>query len=310
MELDEYRPQELAQPLLDLSADTPPDDGLAVNLAHPWVRDKLRILAKYNPAFCRACSKWGSMFYVDTFAGSGVNVIQEEGATRLWGSPIIALRADPGFTRCLFVEGSAARAAALDSRTAGFGNRRIAEQGDANDDLLPLMREHLPRQNPVLVVLDPYGMEVDWRLLRDLAAFRPGRYKVELLILLPIDGVNRAMHVNADWPEERLRTFWGDDSWHRLWIGRQTGELRTSDQVRKAGLDLYTRRIREELGYRHAFSKDVREGGHTGRLKYILVFATDNATGSKIMNDVFDGRERTEQPRLPGFPNPLRRDDA
>ena len=54
----------------------------------------------------------------------------------------------------------------------------------------------------------------------------------------------------------------------------------------------------------------MREGGHLGRLKYILVFATDHAVGAKIMNDVFDGRERTEQQRFPGFPNPLRRDEA
>jgi three-Cys-motif partner protein len=140
-----------------------------------------------------------------------------------------------------------------------------------DSDLLPLMLRHLPRRNPVLVVLDPYGMEVDCDLLRELAAFRAGRYKVEFLILLQIDGVSRAMHVDAGWSEERMRRFWGDNSWHRLWIGRRTGELSSPDQIRKAGLDLYTGRIREELGYRYTFSKDVREGGHAGRLKYILV---------------------------------------
>lgn len=309
--MDEYQPASLAPaPLTDLSADAPASDGMALNEARPWVRDKLRIVTKYDPAFCTACRKWGDMFYVDAFAGSGVNVIPDERGTLLWGSAAIALRSQPGFTKCLFVEEDQARAAALDARTAAFGGRRIVEQGNANRDLLPLMRRHLPRRNPVLVVLDPYGMEVDWALLQDLAGFRTGRNKVELLILLQIDGVNRAMHVNADWSEQRMRRFWGDNSWHKLWIGRQTGELRTSDQVRKAGLDLYTGRMRDALGYRHAFSKDVREGGHMGRLKYILVFATDNATGAKIMNNVFDGRERTEQPRLPGFPNPLRRDDA
>jgi three-Cys-motif partner protein len=306
--MDEFRPQQPIRSEADAEDQAPPDDGLEVNAAHPWVKDKLRIVAKYDPAFCRACSEWGSMHYVDAFAGSGVNAIEEEGGTRLWGSPMIALRSVPAFTLCLFVEENPARAAALDRRTEPFGRRRVVVQGNANGTLLPAMREHLPRKNPLLVLLDPYGMEVDWRLLQELAAFRPGRYKAELLILLPIDGVNRAMYVDAVWTEDRLERFWGDTSWHALWKGSKTGQLNTPNQMRKAGLNLYTSRLREELGYSYAFSKDVREGGHTGRLKYVLVFATDNATGRKIMNDVFDGRERTEQLRLPGFPNLLRRD--
>jgi three-Cys-motif partner protein len=300
--------QALGAPTSALTTETPPDDGLAVNVARPWVRDKLGILTKYAPAFCSACSQWGSTFYVDAFAGSGIDMITEENGARLWGSPLIALRSRPEFTRCLFVEENPARAAALDSRTSAFGDRRIVGQGNANNTLLPMMRDHLPRKHPALVVLDPWGMEVDWDLLRELAAFRAGRYKVELLILLPIDGVNRAMHVDAEWSDQHMNRFWGDNSWHTLWIGRRTGKLRTADQVRNAGLDLYTRRIRHDLGYRYAFSKDVREGGHRGRLKYILVFATDNSTGRKIMNDIFDGRERTEQLRLPGISSPLRRD--
>lgn len=69
--LDEYLPATVAPPLTELSAAAPPDDGMAVNEASPWVRDKLRIMTKSDPAFCR----WGDIFYVDAFAGSGVNVI-------------------------------------------------------------------------------------------------------------------------------------------------------------------------------------------------------------------------------------------
>jgi hypothetical protein len=38
------------------------------------------------------------------------------------------------------------------------------------------------------------------------------------------------------------------------------------------------------------------------------VFATDNSTGARIMDHVFDSPDRGEQLRLEGMPNPMRRD--
>jgi hypothetical protein len=86
------------------------------------------------------------------------------------------------------------------------------------------------------------------------------------------------------------------------------GQLRTPDQTRNRGLQLYTDRLKNELRYAHALSMDVGRAGHTGGLKYILVFATDNGTGAKIMDHVFDSPGRGEQLRFPDMPNPRRRD--
>jgi three-Cys-motif partner protein len=288
--------------------EAPVDDGLAVNEAGSWAHDKLDVAWKYDSAFGRACQSWRDWFYVDGLAGSGVNRIAEEGGRRIWGSPVIALRAQPAFTRCLFLEQDAAKAAALDARTDALGDRRVVEQGEVNRDLLAMMRMHLPRKNPVLVVLDPYGMEIDWATVADLAAFRQYKWKAEILILFPIDGINRAMRALGDEDERTLDRFWGDKSWHQLWKEQQMGRLRTPDQTRNRGLEIYTGKLKDELGYRFAFSKDVRRSGHSGGFKYTLVFATDNETGATIMNDIFDGRVRGEQLRLPGMPNPLRRD--
>ena len=289
-------------------ADEPVDDGLAINEAGSWAYDKLSVPRKYAPAFGSACQSWREWFYVDGLAGSGVNRIAEEGGRLIWGSPVIALRSKPAFTRCLFLEQDGAKAAALDARTEALADRRIVEQGEVNRDLLPLMRGNLPRRNPVLVILDPYGMELDWATIRALAAFREYKWKAELLMLFPIDGINRAMMALGDLDERTLDRFWGDKSWHQLWKERKMGELRTPDQTRNRGLELYTGKLKGELRYAHAFSKDVRRAGHAGGFKYTLVFATDNPTGATIMNDIFDGRVRGEQLRLPGMPNPLRRD--
>jgi three-Cys-motif partner protein len=212
---------------------------------------------------------WGEWFYVDGLAGSGVNRIAEEGGRLIWGSPVIALRAQPPFANCLFLEQDAARAAALDHRTAALADRRVVEQGEVNTNLLRVMRAHLPRRNPVLVVLDPYGMEIDWTTLQDIATFRQYKWKAEILILFPIDGINRAMHALGDVDETTLDRFWGDKSWHQLWKEQKMGQLRTPDQTRNRGLQLYTDRLKNELRYAHALSMDVRRAGHTGGLKYI-----------------------------------------
>jgi hypothetical protein len=39
----------------------------------------------------------------------------------------------------LFLDQDGAKAAALDYGTRGFGDRRVVEQGEVNQDLLPLM---------------------------------------------------------------------------------------------------------------------------------------------------------------------------
>jgi hypothetical protein len=123
--------------------DAPVADDLAVNEAGSWVHDKLTVVRKYDPAFGTACQSWGEWFYVDGLAGSGVNRIAEEGGRLVWGSPVIALRAQPPFANCLFLEQDAARAAALDHRTAALADRRVVEQGEVNTNLLRVMRAQL-----------------------------------------------------------------------------------------------------------------------------------------------------------------------
>lgn len=310
MEIGDLSHQQAPSPVHELP-DVPTDDGMAVNEAGSWVRDKLTVVRKYDPAFVSACQQWGQTFYVDGLAGSGVNVIDEEGGARIWGSPVIALRSDPSFTQCLFVEQDPSKAAALDERTMRLQHRRVVQQGDVNRDLLPIMREHLPaaRKHPVLVLLDPYGMEVDWATLKDLAEFRRYRYKAEILVLFQVDGLNRAMHAQGETDPGLMDDFWGDrQTWMQLWKEEELGKLQTPELRRTRGLELYTDKLKNDLGYTYAFSKDVRRAGQTGGLKYILVFATDNKTGAKIMNDVFESEVQGEQMRLYDMPNTMRRD--
>src|SRR5437016_7940782 len=82
----------------------PPDDGLVDREAGPWTRDKLAILWCYMGGFCLACSgKAHQWFYVDAFAGPGVNWIPQI-HQRVAGSPLLALAAAPAFGRCLCVD--------------------------------------------------------------------------------------------------------------------------------------------------------------------------------------------------------------
>ncbi len=84
--------------------ERPIDDGLPTRKAGEWVRDKLAILECYFHGFCVACSgrahRW---YYVEGFAGSGVNRIETTGDL-VWGSAMLALDAEPAFTTCVLLE--------------------------------------------------------------------------------------------------------------------------------------------------------------------------------------------------------------
>lgn len=280
---------------------TPPDDGMVMRRAGSWARDKLSFVELYSPALGHVVKKkWERWYYVDGLAGPGVNYIPQEGDALVWGSPLIALHADPAFQRCLMLELDRSNFEALQKRTWDHQPRAVVEQGDVNTHLLPMMAEHIvgrERRHPMLVVLDPQGLEVHFSTIEAISRFRTYQMRAEMLILFPAVGLARAAGAYPHQPASgrTLDLFWGDDRWKTL-LG-----IPSPGAARRAALDLFLGKL-HDLGYDHAFSAAVKKNGNRGPVMYWMVFATDSPTGARIMRSCFD---RRNEPHLPGIDPPI-----
>jgi three-Cys-motif partner protein len=278
------------------------DDGLLAREGQPWALDKLGILEKYDGAFCTACKNTPGWYYVEGFAGPGVNLIRT--TVRVAGSPLIALDAAPEFRKCILVERGARSAEALTRRTEVYGARAVVLRGDCNRDLIPLMAEHVNPNAPCLAVLDPEGLELHWSTVEAIAGFKnPGRSKVEQLILLPTNtGFIRLLTVDRDpepWAVARLDRMFGSDEWRPIYRDRIEGRI-SPTVARDRYVILYQDRLRG-LGYQTVLERAIRSDGWSGAIRYFLIFATDNATGEAIMDSCFQHVEGGDQLTLPGI---------
>jgi three-Cys-motif partner protein len=218
----------------------------------------------------------------------------------VWGSPLIALRAEPAFTKCVMVEYGEWNYRALKARTASYGDRAVSTKGDVNVDLLPLMRNNIPRWAPCVCVLDPEGTEVAWSTIERLAAFRRGKYKIELLLLFDADGLVRVMPNLLDVHSlSAMNRVFGNRDWVELLLRRHPGDLDTPQKVQFALVRMYRDQLLN-LGYEKVIARPIKRDSRTGPVQYYLVFATDSAAGEKIMTHCF---ETVFQPE-PGFVTP------
>jgi three-Cys-motif partner protein len=100
-----------------------PDDKLFYAKWRPHTRDKLYTLGYYLEEFTGAMAgKFPNLVYVDLFAGPGRGKFPN--GSIMEGSPLIAARTSPPFTKLILVEASARRFAVLKKRlTAEFPGR-------------------------------------------------------------------------------------------------------------------------------------------------------------------------------------------
>lgn len=281
----------------DPDRDGPADDGLAIRDAQEWARFKLDIIACYLPAFSEACATAGQHYVVDAFAGPGVNRFAD-GELR-WGTPLLALHTSPPITRVLAVDPDPTVRAALEQRTAEFGPRALVCDGDANHDLLPLMRAHLEDWAPVLAVFDPEGTELDFATVEAVSEWRQGKTKAELLVLLATHtGFLRMLWEDLpEWASEHMDRLYGTTAWRDIYRDRRTGEI-SPDEATSRYVRLYADQLRG-LGYEHVLDREIRMGGRGGRLGYFLLFASQHPAGKEIMEHCFDDRfGEEEQPPL------------
>lgn len=158
-----------------------------------WTELKLAAVSYYFEFFTKVLKERSfELWYIDAFAGSGTRVehieiggllhgVPSEITTHeLAGSVLKALEIDPPFRRLVFIEGHGGRFKELDAIRQTHPERNIeCCHGDANEELqrifssAPWSRQRgSAGKLRAVVFLDPYGMNVEWETLKQLAQTR------------------------------------------------------------------------------------------------------------------------------------------
>ena len=256
-----------------------------------WSQVKHVIVRKYIQAYSTLIARYPDLkhVYVDAFAGAGMLENMKTGG-RSAGSPIIALDIKPPFHEYHFIERDETKARMLREHVGGRG---IIYGDDCNhvllNSVLPLCRWDDHRRG--FWLLDAYGMHYDW----DVIAAAGAEQGVEILLNWAIHDINR----NAAWRDpsrlppdrvERMRRFWGDDTWREAAYEKQPRLFGGKPGYRKLPYGRIVRAYRDRLQTIAKFpyvADPLLVRTPTRQPLYYLVFASHNATGAKIAGDVF-----------------------
>ena len=267
--------------------------------------DKLARLRAYLQQFAVALKPQGFfLIYIDAFAGSGARTDvlpalpllkgddKEPQIVSVPGSARRAIEVTPPFDRFVLIENNPGRYAALDQLRAEFPQRVIeCHHGDANDVVQNLCRAtswHGPKPMRGVIFLDPFGMEVDWTTVEEIAATKA----LDLWYYFPLMGLfrqaaNEFPSIDSN-KRERLRCILGNDEWERVWYGTPHGPTDLFDDpqtaVRTADVDTIERYVRRRLSsvFEGAVLDPLRVYNKQGSPTASLFFAVSNPSKSAV----------------------------
>ncbi len=266
--------------------------------AHVWtllklVFLKLYIEKVYTPIIA---SNYKHMYYVDLFAGTGINRYTIEGRdVYLPGSPVIAWAfARYRFDKMFLVDYSQA---AVDSLrkvlevVAPLGAFEV-RCGKAETEYRRILEEISGRRSShFFCFIDPFGYKgVTWEMLKDLIGHR---IRGDFLILLQAGYI--AMHIRTHGKRAReLARFFGCDSWYEdiLELEKRLGNLR------RAVIEYFVRRLKsiEARRGREMIIETISVRRSSKEEHYYLVFVTNvTRRGNPWMARVMELKELVER---------------
>jgi three-Cys-motif partner protein len=258
-----------------------------------WSEIKLRTLEDYLHRFTTAShGRSREIVYLDLFAGQPSNFVRTTGR-RIDGSPLLALRTHPRFTRLAFGE-LPPRAARLEAEliAAHPGDDRFTVYpGDSNQTVHQMLDDLADvRWAPTFAFIDPDGPDCHWSTLEALARHKPltSRSKVELWILFPTMFMRqlplRDPHGPRPQDMDQIDRMYGTDQWELIYQARLADEIDGS-QARAEYINLMRWRLQNTLGYRETHPIDIPN--EQGRPIYTMIFATDHDAGTRIMSSLY-----------------------
>jgi three-Cys-motif partner protein len=267
-----------------------------------WSEVKLDIVREYAVPYSRIMTSQGFRhLYVDAFAGAGLHLSRASGEL-VPGSPVNALYVEPPFRECHFIDLDGNRADHLKklAEQALAGHTDAPEvfvyEGDCNEVLLDkvLPRARYENRRRALCLVDPYGLDLEWRVLLEMGRMR----SVDLFLNFPIMDMNR----NALWRDpdgvdpadrDRMTRFWGDESWREAAYSERLTLFGTEEEkVANAEVaEAFRRRLKEEAGFACVIPPIPMRNTNNATV-YYLFYASQNKTGEKIARFLFEKHGR------------------
>lgn len=258
-----------------------------------WSELKLEIIRNYAQAYSTILSRQRLRHvYIDGFSGAGEHISKETGEI-VPGSPLNAVHLDPPFEEYFLVDLDGDKVDHLRSLVGDQPHINVLH-GDCNrvllEEVFPNVRYEDYRRG--LCLLDPYGLHLDWEVIAKAGEME----SLEIFLNFPIMDMNR----NALWrtkegptPEHlaRMTRFWGDDSWTEA-VYRQAkqmslfGEPELEKQSNEVVAEAFRTRLQEVAGFKYV-PEPLPMRNTRGAVVYYLIFASQNATGEKIISHIF-----------------------
>ena len=263
-----------------------------IDVVGNWTEIKLNILKDYSQAYAKILSKHSYIkhySYIDGFAGAGLHISKTTGQ-EIEGSPSIALNLQPRFSHYHFIDLDGTRADQLTKLTAKRTDVTVYH-GDCNSILLDKVFPQCRYENyrRALCLLDPYKLNPDWNVVQTAGSMKS--IEIFLNFMIMDANMNVLKHNRGKVPDaqiERMRAFWGDDSWQQA--GYTTIPGLFGDMEKKATneaiVEAYRKRLRAVAKFKYV-PEPLPMRNSNGAVIYYLYFASNNETGDKIASAIF-----------------------
>jgi three-Cys-motif partner protein len=258
-----------------------------------WSELKLEIIKKYAAAYSTILAAQKSHLdhhYIDAFAGAGIHLAKRTGEF-IPGSPLNALNIVPPFKFHHLIDLDGKRVKNLREMTNNRPDVRVYE-GDCNAVLLEKVFPGVRYENyrRALCILDPYELNPNWKVVAKAGEMKSIEIFLNFMVM--------DMNMNVLWKNpsgvapaqiERLNQFWGDDSW-RAAAYRKEPDLFGEHEEKTSNEDVaeaYRKRLKDVAKFKYV-PKPLPMRNSSGAIIYYLFFASANATGAEIVEDIFD----------------------
>lgn len=258
-----------------------------------WSEIKLDIVKKYASAYSTILAKQNVVrahLYIDAFAGAGTHLSKTTGEM-IAGSPVNAMAIQPPFSELHFIDMDGTRTGELRG-IAADDRRVIVHDGDCNEVLL---RDVFPRcryedYRRALCLLDPYGLSVDWDVLKTAGQMKSVEIFYNFMIMdANMNALKKDPSKVARDQSARMDAMWGDNSW-RSSAYKTTqdllGDVETKDS-NDAIAEAFRKRLKQVAGFAYV-PKPIPMRNEQGAVIYYLYFASPKDVGGKIVEEIFE----------------------
>ena len=240
------------------------------------------------------------LLYFDGFAGSGIIIKEHEADVEITigaARRIVEINEPRPFDFYYFVEKDKHNAELLKHNTVdAFPLKNISiKNEDCNvklKDLASYLRSAHGQKTKVLAYIDPYGMQLEWASILELA-----EAGIDIWILTPSGiGVNRLLKKNGEisdiWinrlekflglSEKEIREYFYKEKTELTLFGEEKYVSKEENTIEKAG-GLYKSRL--EMVFKYVSEPFILKSTK-GNIMYHMFLASNNFTAVKIANDI------------------------